>query len=498
MGCASIKTGKKASPSQKKSGQLEVSNADNVRFSSGNFVTKKAGGLRLNYTISAKIGSGAFGYVRLAVHKDSSQKRAVKTIDKESITKDMKERTKFFNEVDILRRADHPNIIRLYEFYEDEKHYHLVTEYVGGGELFDFIIKSKMLSESIAANFMKQILSAVAYCHQQNIVHRDLKPENLLLDRESSDATVKVIDFGTSAIFEETKQLTQKYGTAYYIAPEVLRRDYNEKCDIWSCGVILYIFLSGRPPFGGKNDKDILTKVQQGTVPWGPEWEKISPEAKRLIKKMLEYDPKHRYSAAQALQDPWIISNSSSNHQDNLFEASSLEKLKGFRVEQKLQHAVLTFIASQLINKEESKKLAETFRSIDKNGDGKLSKEELLEAYNQTMGREEAAEEVEKIMKSVDVNGSGFIDYTEFVTSCAKKETMLSVENLESAFKAFDSDGSGKISATELREMLGGEANSQNEVWIKLIDDVDQDKDGEIDIREFKDMMVRYLNINSG
>ena len=407
----------------------------------------------------------------------------------------MKERTKFFNEVDILRRADHPNILRLYEFYEDDRHYHLATEYVAGGELLDFIIKSKMLSEAIAANFMRQILSAVAYCHEHNIVHRDLKPENLLLDKESADATVKVIDFGTSAIYDQSKQLTQKYGTAYYIAPEVLRKEYNEKCDIWSCGVILYIFLSGRPPFGGKNDRDILTKVQQGTVPWGPEWNKISEEAKRLIKKMLEYDPKHRYSAAQALQDPWIISKTSVGHSDNVIDSTSLDSLKGFRVEQKLQHAVLTFIASQLINKEESKKLSETFRNIDKNGDGKLSREELLEAYKMTMGKEAALEEVEHIMKTVDVNGSGFIDYTEFITACAKKETMLSVENLESAFKAFDSDNSGKITASELREMLGGEASAQGDVWTKLIADVDQDKDGEIDIREFKEMMIRYLNV---
>lgn len=496
MGCASIKENKKSPISQKKDSNLIVTNAEGIKFSPGNFVTKKAGALRQDYTISAKIGSGAFGYVRLAVHKSSNQKRAVKTIDKESITKDMKERSKFFNEVDILRRADHPNIIRLYEFYEDDKHYHLVTEYVAGGELFDFIIKSKLLSEGIAANFLRQILSAVAYCHEHNIVHRDLKPENLLLDKESADATVKVIDFGTSAIFDESKQLTQKYGTAYYIAPEVLRREYNEKCDIWSCGVILYIFLCGRPPFGGKNDKDILTKVQQGHVSTtGPEWEKISQEAKNLIKKMLEYDPKMRYSAKQALQDPWIIANSVAVQADKLFDASSLESLKGFRVEQKLQHAVLTFIASQLINRDESKKLAETFRNIDKNGDGKLSKDELLEAYNTTMGKDEAVEEVEKIMRQVDINGSGFIDYTEFVTACAKKEAMLSVENLDSAFKVFDSDGSGKITAAELREMLGGDVGGQEEVWTKLIDEVDTDRDGEIDLMEFKNMMVNYLKI---
>ena len=305
MGCVSAKSIKTKPIASKAEIGNKINDVEGLKFSSGNFVTKKAGALRSNYVISSKIGSGAFGYVRLAVHKDTGQKRAIKTIEKESITKDMKERTKFFNEVDILRRADHPNIIKLYEFYEDEKHYHLVTEYVPGGELFDFIIKSKMLSENIAANFLKQILSAVAYCHEHNIVHRDLKPENLLMDKESVDATVKIIDFGTSAIFEEAKQLTQKYGTAYYIAPEVLRKQYNEKCDIWSCGVILYIFLCGRPPFSGKNDKDILMKVQQGNVTMtGQEWVKVSQEAKSLVTKMLAYDPKLRYSAKQALQDP--------------------------------------------------------------------------------------------------------------------------------------------------------------------------------------------------
>jgi calcium-dependent protein kinase len=497
MGCAAFKDLKKSPIVNKKEVGLYAHKVESLKFSSGNFVMMKKNSLKDDYTISAKIGSGAFGYVRLAVHKTSKQKRAIKTIDKESITKDMTERAKFFNEVDILKRADHPNIIRLYEFYEDERHFHLVTEYFSGGELFDFIIKSKMLSESIAANFLKQILSAVAYCHDHNIVHRDLKPENLLLDRESAEANLKVIDFGTSAIFEETKQLTQKYGTVYYIAPEVLRKDYNEKCDIWSCGVILYIFLCGRPPFGGKNDKDILMKVQQGHVSMvGSEWEKVSPEAKRLIMKMLEYDPKLRYSARQVLQDPWITSFSSASREDNSSSLDSLENLKSFRVEQKLQHAVLTFIASQFINREESKKLAETFRNIDKNGDGKLSKEELLEAYTTTMKSEDAIEEVEKIMRQVDINKSGFIDYTEFVTACAKKESMLSIDNLESAFKAFDFDGSGKITALELREMLGGEISAGDEVWSRLIEEVDQDKDGEIDLKEFKDMMINYLKIS--
>ena len=173
-----------------------------------------------------------------------------------------------------------------------------------------------------------------------------------------------------------------------------------------------------------------------------------------------------------------------------------MTNLRDFRVERKFQHAVLTFIASQFINREESKQLADTFRNIDKNGDGKLSKDELLEAYNLTMKREEAVEELEKIMRQVDVDGSGFIDYTEFVTACAKKETMLSIENLESTFKAFDSDGSGKITASELRQMLGEDNDAEDDVWVKLVDEVDTDKDGGISLLEFKNMMTNYLKLS--
>lgn len=138
---------------------------------------------------------------------------------------------------------DHPNIVRLFEVYQDHKRYFIITELCTGGELFDQIIKRPYYSERDAAIIMKQVLSAVGYCHAENIVHRDLKPENLLLDSDGPGAVIKVIDFGTSQKYDPEKKMHQTYGTPYYIAPEILAGEYNEKCDVWSCGVIMYILL---------------------------------------------------------------------------------------------------------------------------------------------------------------------------------------------------------------------------------------------------------------
>lgn len=457
-----------------------------VKIEASSFVGKRSGQLKHNYVLGAKLGSGAFGYVRLATHKLTQHKRAVKTIRKDSIVKDMAERAKFFAEVDILRATDHPNIVKLFEFYEDEKYYHLVTEHIAGGELFDYIVKSKMLSEPMAAHFMRQILRAVAYCHSLNIVHRDLKPENLLLDKAGADATVKVIDFGTSTV-KSSDALSQRYGTAYYIAPEVLQKNYNEKCDVWSCGVILYILLSGKPPFYGREDRDILRRVQKGEYSFkGREWNRVSVAAKKLISRMLDYNPHTRVSAAEAAQDDWFLTLPADQEAVSL---ESLENLKSFRAEQKIQRAVLAFIASQLLSQEESKRLGDVFRVLDVNGDGKLSKEELFDAYTQQMDAATARLEVENIMSKVDFNNSGYVDYTEFLMGSTRTEVLLSKSNLEGAFKSFDVDGNGKISAKELKITFCEGDQVAEGVWQDLIAEVDNNGDGEIDLTEFKLMM---------
>lgn len=234
--------------------------------------------------------------------------------------------------------------------------------------------------------------------------------------------------------------MTERFGTAYYIAPEVLKKDYNEKCDLWSIGVILYVLLSGTPPFGGKSDKDIIKNVQKGVYDFDEkDWKNISEEAKDLINKLLTYEPSKRISAKDALDHKWFDIAKNQDQKINAEHfAKNLANLKSFRAEQKLQQATYAFIASHLASKEEKQHLLETFKTLDKNGDGTLSREEILEGYRQTMGEEEAEAEVNRIMAMVDLDKSGEIDYSEFIAATLDRKDMMSKDRLEEAFNMFD------------------------------------------------------------
>ena len=210
-------------------------------------------------------------------------------------------------EIDILKNLTHPNIVRLYEVYENKSSIYLVTELCDGCELFDEISKRDHFTENESAHVTKQVLQAIAYCHTQNIAHRDLKPENVLIDIKNR-GTIKVIDFGTSHHYDsETHTMHQMYGTPYYIAPEVLHGTYNEKCDLWSIGVMLYIMICGRPPFNGPTEDVIINKVKRSNWEFrGDVWESTSDEAKDLITKLMNRNVEQRLSALEALQHPWI------------------------------------------------------------------------------------------------------------------------------------------------------------------------------------------------
>ncbi|CAD8149985.1 unnamed protein product [Paramecium octaurelia] len=445
------------------------------------FITLKQGSISNFYKIEKSLGSGAFGEVRLVIHKSSGCRRAMKQIRKDKIIKDDEE--SMFSEVNTLKELDHPNIVKLHELFQDQKNYYLITEFLEGGELFEKITEMKFFTEKMAADIMKQILGGVVHCHEKKIVHRDLKPENILFENKKPNSNLKIIDFGTSKKVENNQNLTKRLGTPYYIAPEVLKRNYNEKCDVWSCGVILYIMLCGYPPFGGP-DQEILQNIEIGKYEFDPEdWCKISDEAKNLIKKMLTKDYTLRISAQEAFNDPWIQKNAPNAPID--FKA--INNLSSFFGKNKVRAALMQFISTNLMTNAEKEELLNEFKKIDKDGNGQISKEELLQVYLKQYDEIKAKQMVDDIFDKVDMNKSGFVDFTEFITSAANEEKLLSKQRLQQAFNIFDTNGDGQISKEELQEIMGMDDN----IWKEILEMCDSNQDGQISLEEFFEFLLK-------
>lgn len=309
----------------------EITDLKDLTISQSNFVLEKNERFRDYYKVGGTLGTSSFGEVRKCVNKFTNAVRAWKILNK-SYLDDKHEKLRFFYEMEIMKMLDHPNILRIYEIYQDHKRYFLITELCTGGELFQEIVKRKKFLEKDAALVIEQILEAISYCHSKGIVHRDLKPENILIDSKNHN-TIKVIDFGTSQKVLTGAKMTEAFGTSTYIAPEVLTTEYDEKWDVWSIGVIMFILLSGKPPFDGETDREIWKRVKDGKYSMaGDEWKSISTKAKDLLKRLLTYDPKKRVSCKDALDHNWFKEEIGKTF-DTKNAFAALQNMKDFKAE---------------------------------------------------------------------------------------------------------------------------------------------------------------------
>ena len=456
-----------------------------IKFGKKDFVGKFEGIFLDNYDVIKQLGKGGYGKVYRVMNKKTKEIRACKHLSKLSI----KNLEKFQREIEILRKADHPNIIKLYEIFESKRSYYLIMEECKGGEVFDRIIehiqKKDMYSEKDASIILRQMMSAVEYCHNNGIAHRDLKPENLLYlnDGPEDNNPIKVIDFGLSQVISPQRKLKTKVGTAYYVSPEILNGAYSEKCDIWSAGVILYILLSGDPPFNGPSDLAIYKKIAEMKFDF-PEnkWSRISDEAKDLIKHMIAPEDK-RYSAREVMEHAWM-KVTSENITNLNFDPSFLVDYARSNPFKKM---TLLFIASRL-DESEIDSLKKTFEAFNLQKDGQISYEELKKGLKELNCQKITDEELCELFKSIDVDKNGKIDYTEFLAATLQKKMYLKEERLYEAFCNFDLDGCGKITKEELMNVLKSDPSQENEIE-NIIKSIDKNGEGSINYKEFLEMM---------
>ncbi|BFU21794.1 protein kinase, putative [Entamoeba histolytica HM-1:IMSS-B] len=259
------------------------------------------------YTKENEIGQGAFSVVYKGIRKEDGVSVAVKQVNKTSQSSDQLKLLR--REIDVMRKlSNHPNVVKLYDVYEDEKTILMVIEYMSGGELYDQIIQRGSFTEADASDIVYQILSALCYIHSNGIGHRDLKPENLLCATPKGDI-VKIADFGLSKDNSDgNTAMTTCCGSPSYVAPEVLEgSSYDHECDIWSLGVITYVLLSGYLPFFGETQDELFQKIMSGDYTFNYSCFKgVSEEAKDFINKCLVVDPQERATAAQLMEHPWV------------------------------------------------------------------------------------------------------------------------------------------------------------------------------------------------
>ncbi|XP_057469596.1 calcium-dependent protein kinase 11-like isoform X1 [Actinidia eriantha] len=441
--------------------------------------------LRDHYILGKKLGQGQFGTTYLCTEKSTGTQYACKSIPKRKLLC-REDYDDVWREIQIMHHlSEHTNVVRIKGTYEDNVFVHLVMELCAGGELFDRIVQKGHYSERKATQLIKTIVGVVEACHSLGVMHRDLKPENFLFDSSHEDAKLKATDFGLSIFYKPGQYFSDVVGSPYYVAPEVLHKYYGPEIDVWSAGVILYILLSGVPPFWAETDSGIFRQILKGKIDFESEpWPNISESAKDLIQKMLCRDPRKRISAHEVLCHPWIVDDRLAP--DKPLDSAVLSRLKQFSAMNKLKKMALRVIAERL-SEEEIGGLKQLFKMIDTDNSGTITFEEL-KAGLKRVGSELMESEIKALMNAADIDNSGTIDYGEFIAATLHLNKMEREENLIAAFSFFDKDGSGYITSDELQQACRdfglGDVHLD-----EMIKEIDQDNDGCIDYGEFATMM---------
>ena len=445
-----------------------------------------------------EIGFGTYGVVKKVCLIDNPDIiRAIKIIPKESLIEGYDE-DKLSNEIFILKNLDHPNIMKIYEFFDDENYYYMVTEYCDQDNLYKNINKLNCLNQIVVKLIMEQLFNAVAYLHSKGVFHGDIKLENIMLysttkykkarfslinrslnnnvnlQNEMNNSykqkkytsnslnfvndmlnyEIKLIDFGCSKIFSKRgEKKSGIIGTSIYCSPEVIDNLYDEKCDEWACGVLMYILISGEPPFDGEKEEEIFKKIKKCEYNFEPEpFKYVSENCINLIKKLLEPNKNKRIKAIDALKHPFFTENfnpgKALTQNKDLSLIEKLSKIK--KPFSKFHEAIISYMCSNFLSKDEEKKLRAVFRYIDYDRKNFLTKENIEKILKEN-GQLLSEEKIKNILNAFDFDENGSVEYQEYLIGLCDKNLLFSKNNLKNCFDMIDNKKKGYIDSEDIK-----------------------------------------------
>ena len=490
------------------------------------------------------LGSGTYGTVKkVCLIKNPSTIRAMKIIPKENIMESV-DSLNFIDEITILKRLDHPNIMKIYECFVDKENFYIISDFCDQGDLLGKLEKLGKMNEIVVKFLMDQIFNAVAYLHSKNVLHGDIKLENILLYTASNNKgrrftsinmdinhlidlqkeinraksvtkrsrnyvndmlnyEVKLIDFGCSKYFVNKKKhqkLSGIIGTTLYCSPEVVDDLYDEKSDEWSCGVLMYMLLCGEPPFQGSSEEEIFQKIKKCEYSFKPqEFKDVSDNCKDLIRKLLEPKKRKRIKACDALRHPFFTTFFNPNKA--MTENKDLNILKNLlnykKAISKFHETIYAFLCNNYISIDEEKKLRAVFRYVDKEEKNSLTREDLKKAIKE-INVDISDEKFNELYKILDANQNDLIEYQEFLRATCDKNSLLTEENLRNTFLAI-SGGEEKefINKDDIKKFIFRDSNIHEQIFNEYLEQFGMQKDDKINFDQFYDIIKNDKKLNN-
>ncbi|KOO32313.1 calcium-dependent protein [Chrysochromulina tobinii] len=440
------------------------------------------------------LGSGMSGSVFTAVSRRTHVRHAIKTLNIQQMGVEGMEELR--REVSAMRRLDHPNIVRLFETYEDHKRGQIimVLELCSGGELVNKLMEqpqNRGLSERDAAGLVTKMLSALLHCHQHDVVHRDIKLDNFVYESTAQDAELKLIDFGLSHVAArgrgEVETMTGRVGTLSYMAPEVLlRHPYTAACDMWSLGVVAFILLSGRRPFHCRDRQEKIQRILTTEPSFGTSWATTSAQAIDFVRRLLVKEPELRMTAQEAMRHEWILKSKADSvgkelrnpmaaiaHNSHVLR--SMQAFSGASMMHKVALELLAFATPSA----EVDDMRRVFYAIDTDGSGTISRDE----FDAAMGAhpELNSQALKSLFDTLDFAKKGELGYNEFLAATlggSQKLQNLDEETVRNVFQMIDRDSDGIVTRDDLMQCLG--ANTTEEELDVMFAQLGKKADGKL------------------